>query len=163
MRVSYPNGQSPPPEELEIVTSNMETFGLPNPIALYFDSKRIEVGQTVRLPAQLARELLGFSKTVDNVSDFRLKLVSTRPLPNDSTAAVFQITLVAENPDETAMSMQLTGQLVIDTQSCRTLAVSLAGPIRASETHGPEAAPFQVCSEGTVRVAVEASYTSSRR
>jgi len=163
LQVTYPNGQTPPAEELQIVTSNMETFGLPNPISLYFDGKQIEVGQTVQLPTQLARELLGFSDTVDNVSDFRLKLVGIRPLENNSTAAVFQITLVAENPDETAMSMQLTGQLVMDTQSCRTVEVRLTGPIRASETHGPETASFQVCSEGTVRVAVEATYTPARR
>jgi hypothetical protein len=98
-----------------------------------------------------------------NVSDFRLKLADTRPLENGSTAAVFQITLTAENPEEAAMSMQLVGQLVMDVATCRTLEVTLSGPIRASETHGPEAATFQICSEGTVRVAVEAKYTPARR
>ena len=78
LSVTYPDGRTPPAEELEIVTTNMETFGLPNPIALYFDGKQMVVGQTVELPAKLARELLGFSESVGNISQFQLKLIETR-------------------------------------------------------------------------------------
>ena len=60
------------------MTTNMETFGLPNPIALYFDGKQVVVGQTVELPAKLARELLGFSESVGNISQFQLRLIETR-------------------------------------------------------------------------------------
>ncbi len=163
LSITYPNGQTPPQNELEIVAANMETFGLPNPIAQFFHGKQIQVGQRVQLPTKLARELLGFSDTVGNISDFQLQLLRIRPLENESQAAEFAITLTADHPDATAVSMQLTGQLVMETNTCRTMAVQLEGPIRASETHGPAGGQFQVCCEGKIRMAVEAQYETQRR
>ncbi len=163
LSVTYPDGRTPPADELELVTSNMETFGLPNPIAVYFDGKQMTVGQTIQLPAKLARELLGFSETVGNISEFQLQLVETRRLDSGDRAAVFAIALTADQPDETSVSMRLKGQLVMEIDTCRTAAVHLEGPISASETHGPDAGQFQVRSEGQIRVAVEASYTPLQR
>jgi hypothetical protein len=163
LSVTYPDGQIPPDVEREIVFANMETFGLPNPIALYFDGRQVEVGQQVQLPVELARELLGFSETVGNISDFQLRLLETRPLANGAEAAVFAITLVAEHPDATAVSMKLTGQLVMEVATCRTVAVTLKGPISATETRGPEGGQFQLNCAGTIRMAVEADYRAVRR
>ena len=92
-----------------------------------------------------------------------MRLLETRPLANGAEAAVFAITLVAERPDATAVSMKLTGRLVMEVASCRTVAVTLEGPISASETRGPEGGQFQMNCEGTIRMAVEADYRAVRR
>ena len=84
IRSPTPTGRRPPQNELEIVTANMETFGLPNPIALFFHGQANRDRSTMQLPTKLARELLGFSDTVGNVSDFRLNWSASRPLKSGS-------------------------------------------------------------------------------
>ena len=159
LTITYPDGTVPPPEELAIVQENMSTFGLPNPIAQFFDGRELKVGETLNLPAHLARELLGFAETNNSVSDFRLKLAQIKPAKaNQAKCAVFQILLRAKDPEQSGVSMDLTGQLTMEIETCRSLAVSLRGPVVASEMHGPEAAQYEVYTEGDIQVAVQARY-----
>ncbi len=159
LEISYPDGSAPPPEELAIVTDNMATFGMPNPIAEFFNGKTIRVGDKLELPAALARELLGFAETANSVSDFRMRLASIRRAQgNQPASAVFELMLVAEDPQQSGISMKLQGQHVIEIDSCRTLAVNLSGPVAASETHGPDAASYEVHTQGDIQIAVQAIY-----
>jgi len=159
LTVTYPDGATPPAEELAIVTDNMSSFGLPNPITQFFEGRRVQVGETLELPTELARELLGFAETADAVSKFQLKLAAVRPGRNGQPpTATFDISLKADEAAQTGVSMNLTGQLVMEVSTCRSLSVSLAGPVVASELHGPEAAQYEVHTEGNIQVAVQANY-----
>jgi hypothetical protein len=162
LSVRYPDGSEPPEEERLIVQENMETFGLPNPIATFFDGKPVRIGQTLQLPTELARDLLGFTATGNTVSQFGLKLVEVRPAPapGHSPRAVFGITLKAEDPEQSGVAMTLTGQLVMEVQTCRTLSVGLSGPVVASEMHGPPAGQYELHSRGQIDVAVRAEHIS---
>ncbi len=162
LTVTYPDGSAPPAEELDVVMGNMETFGLPNPIAEFFHGKKVRVGETLKLPTHLAQELLGFAETPGGVSGFQLKLVEVRAAEKKglSPVAVFDIQLQAENPaDESGVQMQLAGQLEMEVNSCRSRAVRLQGPVVSEETHGPKEGEFQVRSEGQIDVAVKADYS----
>ena len=71
--------------------------------------------------------------------------------------------LIANNAEENSLKMDLAGSLILEVGTCRTVAVMLNGPVGASETHGPAAGQFEVASEGTIRVAVHADYTTKSR
>ena len=70
LTVTYADGEPPSDEELAIVMQNMESFGLPNPIANFFGQRTMKVNETIKLPSKVARELLGFPDTVRNITDF---------------------------------------------------------------------------------------------
>jgi hypothetical protein len=162
LEIVYPDGSAPPDEERLIVRENMDTFGLPNPIATFFDGKPVRVGQTLKLPKELARDLLGFAATGNSVSQFSLKLIEVRPAEHrgQSPQAIFGITLKAEDPEQSGVAMTLTGQMAMEVETCRTLAVSLSGPVEASEMHGPAAGQYELHSQGKIEVAVRADYVS---
>lgn len=162
LTITYPNGTEPPALEKEIVRQNMESFGLPNPIANFFDKRQIRAGETVRLPTEVARELLGFPDTVKNITQFQLRLSEVKKI-EDRQCAIFDIRLIANNAEKNSLKMDLAGSLILEVGTCRTVAVMLNGPVGASETHGPVAGQFEVASEGTIRVAVHADYTTKSR
>ena len=43
--------------------------------------------------------------------------------------------------------------MAMEVETCRTLAVSLAGPVKASELHGPEGGQYELHSQGRIEVA----------
>lgn len=162
LSVSYPDGQQPPDEETAIVVQNMESFGLPNPIAHFFNKRTMQINQTIKLPTQVARELLGFPDTVRNITEFHLRLKETREIQGVN-CAVFEIKLLADNGQADSLKMDLTGTMVLEIETCRTVGVKLTGPVGALEVHGPPTGQFEVASEGNIKVAVSADYTKSRR
>jgi hypothetical protein len=160
LAITYQDGSSPPPEELAIVAENMGSFGLPNPIARFFHGRTVRVGQLLELPAELARDLVGFTQTTQSLSKFQLRLVEVRPPTNQaaSATAVFVIELRADDPEQSGVSMTLDGRMEMETQTCRARAVELSGPVAVSEKHGPAEAQYEVHSQGEIRVAVQANY-----
>ena len=162
LTITYENGQQPPEQELAIVRQNMESFGLPNPIAHFFSDRKMRINETIQLPSKVARELLGFPDTVGNITQFHLRLRETRNIKG-SQAAVFDIKLIADNGETDSLKMNLSGSLVLEIATCRTLAVNLSGPVGALEVHGPPSGQFEVASEGDIRVAVQADYSATRR
>ena len=162
LQITDMKGQRPPEEELAITRANLETFGLPNPIASFFHNREMTVGEEVKLPIELAKELLGFQDTVGNVSALKMKLVALRDIRNTKTA-VFETTLIAKNSDTSGLSIELKGQMAIEIDTCRTIAINLTGPVSVSENHTSKGGSFQVSSKGSLKVGVRASYGKSGR
>ncbi len=162
LTVTYADGEPPSDEELAIVMQNMESFGLPNPIANFFGQRTMKVNETIKLPSKVARELLGFPDTVRNITEFHLRLRETRDVQGVQ-CAVFDIKLLADNGESDSLKMDLTGTLVLEVETCRTVGVTLSGPVGAMEVHGPPSGQFEVASEGNIKVAVRANYGASRR
>lgn len=162
LTVTYPDGADPPQLEKAIVVQNMESFGLPNPIAQFFDQRELRIGETVQLPNKVARELLGFPDTVQNITQFQLRLKEVKRI-DLRDCAVFDIRLIADNAEAASLKMNLSGSLILEVGTCRTVAVMLDGPVGASEMHGPPTGQFEVASEGTIRVAVHADYQPAAR
>ena len=144
-----------------VVRESMASFGLPNPLSKFFDGRSIRVGQELKLPAELARDLLGFANTGGNISEFSLKLTEIRP--GETPIANFAIKLVAKDPEKSRVSMTLNGRMLIEVDTCRARVVEMSGPVAVSESHGPAEAQYEVHSEGQIQVAVRASYVPSTR
>ncbi len=162
LAITYPDGSAPPEIETAIVAQNMESFGLPNPIANFFNERKIQIGETIQLPNQIARELLGFPDTVQNITQFQLRLTETKNV-RGKKCAVFRIRLIADNAEAASLKMDLGGSLLLEIGTCRTVAVQLNGPVGASEMHGPPQGQFEVASKGNIRVAVESDYQAKVR
>ena len=154
LSITYPDGSQPSEEERLIVQENMDTFGLPNPIATFFDGKPVRVGQTLQLPTELARDLLGFAATGDTVSQFGLKLVEVRPPPQAGCLAAGRLSRSRSRPripNRPGVSMTLTGQMVMEVQTCRTLACDAVRPRRGVRNARPGGGAVRTAQRGTDR------------
>jgi len=155
------DGKLPPANELALLKANLEAFGLPNPIATFFDGRTMHVGESVDLPIELAKELLGFQDGVGNVSGLKMKL-SKLLNTKAGKLAVFDTHLIAKQGKD-GISITLQGQLAIEIDSCRTAVVNLSGPVSVDEVRGPKNGQFEVKSRGELKVAVRATYQNTKR
>ena len=153
--VTYEDGTTPPENERSIVSENLASFGRPNPIAQFFHGRTVRRGEVLKLPAELARELVGFAQAGNNVSQFEMQLTDIKAQPGKSPIAVFAIRMQAVDPEQTGVTMRLEGKMLMASDTCRSQRVELNGPVTASEMHGPEQAQYEVFTDGEIRVAVD--------
>ena len=159
LTITNPDGSEPSEAELAIVTGNMGSFGLPNPIAEFFHGKSVTVGQQLELPVELARDLVGFAETGNTVSSFEMKLLRVElGEGRRSQVAVFAIQLLADDPDASGVSMKLAGEMKMEVATCRATSVQLTGDVSAFEDQGPPQGRFRMHSEGEIQVAVRAEH-----
>lgn len=152
--VTDEQGRTPPPDELALVAAGMDAIGQANPLAQFLHGRSIAVGATVRLPNELAADLLGVGGAVGKVTRFELRLNEIRPV-DGMPCAVFQTRIDAERTAGDGMAMQMQGLLVIEVDTCRTVAIDFSGPASMTETRGPADFPFTVTGQGTLKVAIE--------
>ena len=148
-------------EEDKLLRKQFETFGKPNPLAQFLDGKRLEVGQSLKVPEAVARELLGLTGKKASTEELVLRLVKTK-LVRNREFAVFD-TLLRTSTDENTMSMLMKGELVIEAETCRTQSIRLHGPIAITDTRGPTEGRFTVSTNGTLDVNVDTSFAATGR
>jgi len=148
-------GNRPPPPEWAIVASNMDAIGRRNPLASYFDQRTIAIGQTVSLPRKLANELLGFQPSVGKVRRFDMTLAGTREI-DGQRCGVFHTRIALDSPLAAGQSLEMRGQFLLETATCRIASIALSCPLQLEETHGPAGASFQVRGTGSLQVAMQA-------
>ena len=151
--ITYPDGTMPPETEKQTVRANMSAFGLENPLTSFFNGKTLTVGQTIRLPDDQARNLLGFGSSVGTVSNFLLHLVEVRKFDNKDYA-VFDISLDALSPESSNLKMKMTGQIVMRTSDSKVASMTMSGPVGSTEKHGPPTAQFEVVTRGEIKVSL---------
>jgi hypothetical protein len=155
-------GAAPSKEELEIVRMTLETLGKPNPLAAFLHGKKIRVGQTIVVPKEVARELLGQTASVDGADQLTLKLTSLTQI-DGQRCGVFSAMIRADNRQLGATSLLMRGSLAVEVDSCRTRSMSLQGPVATSEVRGPKEGRFIVSTNGVLQLAIKSSYDSAKR
>ena len=130
------SGQTPPPAELAIVQQNMIGVGQPNPLARFLNGRMFEVGQTVAFPDSLAQDLLGMRGTLGEVQRVDMTLREIRRKAG-RRLATFTARIEARPVSGAGVGMEIEGKLVVDIDTCRTVAASFAGPVTLLETEGP--------------------------
>jgi hypothetical protein len=161
LRITDPAGQPPPPEELALLEAGLQGFGLPNPLADFLDGRQLRVGQTVELPAEVAAELLGIAPSVGEVQRFSMRLTGTRQV-DEVRCAIFQTLLRTAQQEDMNVTLLMRGQLTIQVSTCRTVEMTMEGPVAISEARGPAQGRFLVSTQGTLHVAVQTRYHSRR-
>ncbi len=155
------SGQTPPEAELQIVKDHLQFLGRPNPLVTFFANRSFKIGQRVKVPVQLAKELLGFGNTVGHVDTFGMTLSEVRTIEGVS-CGVFQIDFVAKDNNNTAMTMDIGGELILQLPTGRTLKASLAGPVSVADARGPAGGQYMVNTSGEIRLSTESWYGGKR-
>jgi hypothetical protein len=155
-------GRKPPVEELEVVERSMGAFGKPSLLARYFDGKTLVVGEKVKLPAELAREVLGPSDALGEVMRFEMRLVGTRQV-DAVRCAEFETSVEAKSRELGNLTMLLSGTSLLEVDTCRAASASLAGPIGMFESRSRQGQKLTVEGRGTLELGIRAQRQAARR
>lgn len=161
LMITDEQGNRPSDEEWAIVATATDTLGQANPIAKFFDGKTYSVGQELRMPPQLAKDLLGFSGRLDNASKLILTFTKVQVL-NGKPCAVFDTLLESTMTQGTTMTMQMRGRLALEIETCRAASIELSGPVKLAEAHGPADGQFTINTQGSMKMALRAGYVKVR-
>lgn len=153
-------GTIPPRDEFEIVFSSMQSLGLPNPLAQFLLGRTIQVGQTLELPREIAERMLSLGNELGEVKRFELQLQEMSTYGGEP-CAVFAAKIEVAGGAGSPMQIDVTGSVVILTESCRTVVTDLSGPISFNETQLTSQGNYQYQGTGTMRAAVRARYAGS--
>jgi hypothetical protein len=158
--VTDAQGAIPPRDEFEIVFSSMQSLGLPNPLAQFLLDRTIHVGQSLELSKEIAAQMLGFGDELGEVKRFELELKELSTYEG-APCAVFAATIeIAGNGEAAGDSMQInvTGPVVILTETCRTVVTDLTGPLSFDAHQHTSLGSYQYRATGTMRATVRARY-----
>jgi hypothetical protein len=159
--VTYENGETPPPDELEIVTTNMEMIGHVNPLAQLLSGRTVRVGETVKLPQQVAEQLFNLGDRFGSVTRFDLKLEKVE-IGDGGQRAVFLAHLEAASNDSSQMRMQVEGPLLVQVETSRAVSLALSGPIAMSETRGSYSTLCQLIGTGQLTTSISSAYRDAQ-
>lgn len=154
-------GNTPPFEEIEIVTQQMEMVGRANPFAEFLAGRTIAVGDKIELPKDLATQIFSLGDKFGEVTRFTLTLQKVQ-LEGGANCAVFQASVEAASSDSSQMRMQVEGPLVVQVDSCRAVRIGLVGPIGMSETRGSYSTAYQVIGTGRVQVSIASTFREAK-
>jgi hypothetical protein len=166
--VTYEDGSLPPEEERRIVRTNVDGIGRPNSLARFFDGRTMVVGESIKLPSELASELIGFAESIGKVTQFEMKLVSIgqiEPAQSDADqkrnprGAVLDVSIDAGQPEDDGMKMRIRGQVLMEIDTCRTHTAEFSGPVAVIEHRGPPGFQFTVSGHGKLHVAIRSENT----
>ncbi len=155
--VTDPQGTIPPREEFEIVFSSMQSLGRPNPLVQFLLERTIQVGQTLELPQEIAAQMLGFGDELGQVKSFQLQLNELSTFEG-APCAVFAAAIEVAGGPGNPMQIEVTGPVVILTETCRTVVTDLTGPLSFDTVERTSQGNFQYQAAGTMRVSVRARY-----
>ena len=147
-------------EEDKILRPQLQNFGQSNPLAEFLNGRSLSIGESIEVPKEVAAQLLGMTGNSAKTDKLGLKLVMTQDVEGER-CAVFE-TLLKTSGQETAMSLIMKGELIIEVNTCRTRSIRLHGPVAISETRGPSIGRFVVSTNGTLDVAIRSSFGPTR-
>ena len=144
-------GQAVAEEERTLVAASMQSVGRPSPLGQLLNGKKLAVGQTLRLPNEMAADVLGMKDTGGEPQNVNLMLCEVRQ-EDGRRLANFDLSITLKLTG--GGSLEIKGDLQIEPETCQIAAANFSGPVSMREEHGPTGHTFEVQSEGTMKVAV---------
>ena len=153
--VTNPQGTVPSSEEVEIVRQSMQSVGRGNPIAQFLHERTVEVGQTLHLPAELARELLGTDTPLNKTQKMPMTLLGVREI-RGAMCGIFEADLENTSQLGVRTSTHMHGKFAVELDTCRLVSTVFQGPVtsRLSRSIGGES--YVVETTGSLQVATKA-------
>ena len=155
--VNDTEGAIPPLDEYQLVVESVATLGLPSPLAKFLLGRTVRMGERLKLPKQLAREIMGPSSQVGNIEKFELELRELRAI-DGQPCAIFAATIVASGDASNPVEMNVVGQVIMELATCRTVRAELAGPMTMSVNQQTNEGEFQYNAAGSLQVAIESQF-----
>ncbi len=153
--VTNPQGTAPSSDELEMVQQSMQWVGRGNPIAQFLHGRTVEVGQTLHLPAELARELLGTDTPLNKAQKMPMTLLEVREI-HGALCGIFEAVLENTSQLGVRTSTHMRGKFAVELDTCRLVSTAFQGPVtyRLSRSIGGE--NYVVETAGSLQVATKA-------
>ncbi|MFO0915595.1 MAG: hypothetical protein U0795_21705 [Pirellulales bacterium] len=144
-------GAVPPAPELVWLKQDLATFGRENPLSTFLANREVRVGQTLDVPPEVARELLGGSDSATQVTRFQLTLEQIQT-PAGHRQATFRVAIDLKGADQGGVDMLVEGHVTMNADLCQVEQVNLKGPIRSVEFEGEGANRLTLSTFGTMTV-----------
>ncbi len=157
LQVTDLRGNTPPEEELEIVRSNMQWVGQPNPLAQFLNGRTVMLGESLQLPRHLAADLFGAANGLGEIDRVTLTLRRIRRV-RGRECGVFDAVLIGESPAGDTPNVRIRGDIAVEIATCRSMDIKMDATLDAKEQRGPAGATFTVSNRGKVRIAIEVTY-----
>ncbi len=151
------SGNRPPTDEYDIVARQMDSVGRPNPLAQFLAGRTVAVGETLKLPKDIASKVFNLDDKFGEVTRFTLTLQKVQA-ENGATCADFLASVEAASTGASQMRLQVEGPLVVQVDTCHAVRIDLNGPVGMSETRGTYSTAYQVIGTGHLRTQVAAVY-----
>lgn len=155
-------GNIPPLNEYEVVVTSLQTLGLPSPLAKFLLGRTIQVGERLEVPPAVAAEMMGFDANVGQVQNFEFLLQEIR-LVDEQPCAVFKATIVASGDKAEPIQMRVEGEVVIQTETCRTISAKLNGPLTLTTHEQTSQGNFEYSANGQMQVAIRSHYGHAKK
>jgi len=164
LQVRSDDGSTPSKEEVEIVRQNLQSVGRRNPIAQFLRGRTVSVGDDLALPVELARELLGWKPEYGALKkeEVRLKLSGIREVAG-TRCAVFGAELTGVPVLGSPRGTTMYGDLHIEIDTCRTIAVDMKARLFTREQRGPTGNTFFVSHRGQASLHTQSRFLKTRR
>jgi hypothetical protein len=148
-------GHDVPEEERVLVAGSMDAVGHPSPLGTFLDGKKIVIGQTLKLPNDMASDLLGMKEAGGEAQQVELTLQDVHQ-EEDARIAQFAMLIVLKLPG--GGTLDVKGRLQLEPETCQITAANFEGPVSMHQEEGPKGHTFEIASDGTMKVAVRSHY-----
>jgi len=150
-------GAIPLQDEFEIVVHSVQTLGLPNPLAKILLDRAIPIGERIKIPHELAKQIMGLGDSLGQVQKFELVLKELLTVDGQE-CALFGATLEIRGREDHPMEVDIEGSVTIQIETCRTIEAKLAGPLHMIATEPS----YQILAEGELKLAIRSHYGSAK-
>jgi hypothetical protein len=153
-------GAIPPMDEFKLAVEALENIGKPNPLAEMLLQRQMIVGQRMLVPRDMVQPLLGFDDPIGAVHKFELTLsrVDAAAEGGTSPVGVFATTIDVRPNDVSPLGILLTGEMGVETESCRLVSVNLKGPVQISSIERTAGGIFNFSAGGELKMAIRSRY-----
>jgi hypothetical protein len=158
-------GATPPEEEVRLAAESLENVGKPNPFAALLVDRPVTIGQRILVPRDVVQSLLGFEGPIGAVHRFELTLLRVEPATAErpSPIGIFQAAIEVRPNDDSPLSITLNGEMSVETETCRLLAVEMTGPVQLSSIERTAGGIFQFSAGGELNLAIRSDYAKQTR
>ena len=151
--VHYENGEKPPDEELGWVKEQFRSLGKEDSFESMLDGKTVKVGEKLDVSLDAAAELLDVKSAGLKIEKFNLTLKAAKP------HAVFDADIqMSQTLNGPKMTINMTGQVVINPGNCWPVTVDIKGPLKLSGEQVQEGKRIDIKGAGTMSAKMSYGY-----
>jgi len=158
LSVFTPQAQPAAPAEAQLVERTLRSLGQRNPLGYFLNGKRVAVGQSLKMPPELSRELWDFGAELGVADQCELTL---REIVDRPSGPCGRFDLTVHSAHERGQ-LDLQGTVLVETSTCRTLESDLQGSFRSETRRGPAGYEFSLERSGKMHVTTNAQAADKR-
>ena len=155
--VTDTKGRIPPMDEFGIVMNSLQSFGLPSPLAKFLLGREVRLGEKLKVPVDIAAQMMGFGENLGQVQNFEFVLQDIRVV-DEQPCAVFVAKIDAMGDPTNPIRMTVHGEVIIQADTCRSVSAELGGPLTLQAVQETPKGEYQYNATGEMQVAIHSRY-----